>query len=464
MDSHQHARALRQVQRSLYNRADTIVNKYEVCGRLEELIQSWEGEEHEACTSRHESDASNNTRREESEDALRQRKGSGGKGKGFKSPPILIEKSLASPKSAPKKEDKKPSTQEGWTTVTCKANKAKPGDVVIGTSSPKVKKQPFQTTRATTPPATKRDAGVIRVEITREEDWQDKVGVTTQELIEQVREVVGDRVASQIGSIKVYEGGDLKITPRARATDLQRDLTWIDIWIPSAVPTTLKWKEIVVHGVPYEGSADEVLDQLWIQNDDAVGDYRPGACKWLGKPEQSRKKAALRIKLSSAKEANDLIVNGVFLDYAHLKVSRYWSDGSFRGRARSPLFSLSERAEVSEDRIEQDDESFRDSQPSSPSLSTGSPLQGTPVPIQEILEVPQTSRESSTSSESSGQKRMREPSPSGEREAPKRGRPLGATNLPKFRLEKRQGESPFAIAKGQTQSGNQSLGTQVPAT
>ena len=114
--------------------------------------------------------------------------------------------------------------------------------------------------------------------------------------------------------------------------------------------------------------------------------------------------------------------------------------------------------------MEQDDESFRDSQASSPSLSTGSPLQGTPVPIQEILEVLQTSRESSTSSESSGQKRMREPSLSGEREVPKRGRPLGATNLPKFRLEKRQGESPFAIAKGQTQSGNQSLGTQVPAT
>ena len=160
MDLHQHARALRQVQRSLYNRADTTVNKYEVCGRLEELIQTWEGEEHEACASRRESDASNNTRREKPEDALRQRKGSGGKGKGFKSPPILVEKGLVSPKSGPKKvqdttlpvpiqktnsgkEDKKPSTQEGWTTVTRKANKVKLGDVDIGTSSSKVKKQPF---------------------------------------------------------------------------------------------------------------------------------------------------------------------------------------------------------------------------------------------------------------------------------------------------------------------------------
>ena len=127
MDLHQHARVLRQVQRSLYNRVDTTVNKYEVCGRLEELIQTWEGEEHEACALRRESDASNNTRREKPEDALRQRKGSGGKGKGFKSPPILVEKGLVSSKSGPKKiqditlpvliqktnsgkEDKKPST------------------------------------------------------------------------------------------------------------------------------------------------------------------------------------------------------------------------------------------------------------------------------------------------------------------------------------------------------------------
>ena len=153
--------------------------------------------------------------------------------------------------------------------------------------------------------------------------------------------------------------------------------------------------------MPYEGSIDKVLDQLWIQNDDAIGDYRPGACKWLGKPEQSRKKAALQIKLSSAEEANDLIVNDVFLDYAHLKVSRYWSDSSVRERARSPLFSLSERAEVSEDRMKQDDESFRDSQSSSLFLSTGPPLQGTPVPTQETSEVLQTSREPSTSSNSS---------------------------------------------------------------
>lgn len=478
------ARALRQVKQSLYNRADNTINKYEVCGRLDELIEAWERERHEACASRREGDASNDTRQGESDSApsLRQSSRGGGRArKGSIGPQDSIEKGPASPKSGPKavqasppliptqktsggKEKKGRSTQGGWATVTRKADRAKPGNVNIGSSSPGPKKQLSRTPRATTPPTARRDAGVIRAEITREEDWQSRVNTTTQELIEQVKGVVGDQIASQIGSIKVYEGGDLKITPRARATGLQGDLTWIDAWIPSAVPAGLNWKEIVVHGVPYEGTADEVLDQLWIQNDDAIGDYRPGACKWLGKPEQPRRKAALRIRLSSAKEANDIIVNGVFLDYAHLKVSRYWSDGLARRRTRNPLFSLPEQAETPEDQMEEDDDSFRDSQPSSPSPSTEPPSQGTPAPTQQILEVLETPRQPSTSSESSGQKRLREPSPSGERETTKRGRPIGAVSLPKFRSERRQGASPFAIAKGQTQSKTQSSGTQVPAT
>ena len=478
------AQAVQRIIDALYKLPEDRISKWEVCGRLGKLREELEEQKHVTCASKRESDASNCTRQEGSDIPPNQRKGSRGRKKkrrGSKSSPASIEKDSTSPKSGPKevqtttppvptqetsggKEKKEPSTQGGWTTVARKADKAKPGNVNIRSTSPKIKKQTSPSARTTTPSVAKREAGVIRAEITREDDWQNRVGATTQELIEQVREAIGGHIASQIGSIKVYEGGDLKITPRARATDLQKDLTWIDAWIPSAVPANLIWKEIVVHGVPYEGSADEVLDQLWIQNDDAIGDYRPGACKWLGKPEQPRRKAALRIKLSNAEEANDMIINGVFLDYAHLQVSRYWSDGPFRGRTRNQLFNLPERTETPEDRMEEDDESFRDSQSPSPPPSVIPPSQEATAPTQEVLEVLETSREPRTSSESSGQKRLREPSPSGEREAPKRGRPLGAIGRPKFRGEKLQGASPFAIAQGLTLSKTQSPGTQVPAT
>lgn len=439
----------------------------------------------------HENDATDDTRQGKSGDASSPRKGNGGKGetrRGSGSPQKSIGKGLVPPRNSPKEvqassppvsiqtqhggkeKETPPPSQGGWTTVARMADRAKPGNVNIGRSSPKPKKQGALGARAATPPpTTKREAGVIRVEITREADWRERVGMTPKQLIEEIREAAGDWVASQIGSIKMYEGGVLKITPRAQATSLQKEMTWMVDWIPSAVPSTLKWKEVVVHGVPYDGSADMVLEQLWEQNDDALQDCQLGACAWLGRPEQLRKKAALRIKLDSAKKVNDLIINGVFLEYAHLKVSRYWSDGPFRRRTRNPYFSLPEEAEGPEDRMEEDDDSFRDSLSSSssppPTPSPEPPLREDSTAAQGGLEALESSGETSTSSESRSQKRLREPSPSGEGEAPKRGRPVGAVGLSRFRFEKLQGRNPFAIAKGQIEGGKpQSLGTQVPAT
>jgi hypothetical protein len=151
------------------------------------------------------------------------------------------------------------------------------------------------------------------------------------------------------------------------------------------------------------GSADEVLAELWTQNEDAVGDYRPGACRWLGKPDQSRRKAALRIKLSTAEEANDLIVNGVFLNYAHLKVSKYWNDGPSKGRTRSLYYTIPERATSPEDQMEEDENPFQGSSSPSPPLdplSQGGSL--TTPETQEALETQETSRDTSISSDSRG--------------------------------------------------------------
>ena len=102
-------------------------------------------------------------------------------------------------------------------------------------------------------------------------------------------------------------------------------------WIPSAVPGSLRWKEIVIHGIPQGKSADQILKQLCEQNDDAFQNCLLGACTWIGKGNQPGKRGALRIKLDNTRKANDLITNGIFLNYSHLKVSRFWKDGQNRG-------------------------------------------------------------------------------------------------------------------------------------
>ena len=57
---------------------------------------------------------------------------------------------------------------------------------------------------AKTPGKLPRGAGVVHIEITKEHDWQEKVGLSPRDLINEIREVAGDEVASQVGSARVY--------------------------------------------------------------------------------------------------------------------------------------------------------------------------------------------------------------------------------------------------------------------
>ena len=122
--------------------------------------------------------------------------------------------------------------------------------------------------------------------------------------------------------LDIYEGGDLKITPRTEATGFQDYLGWITDWIPSAMPSSLKWWEVIVHGIPQGDSADQ--NQIWMleQNGRALQNCLLGASHWIGKGNLPGRKAALRIKIGDAEKANDLITNGVFLNYNHHRVSR----------------------------------------------------------------------------------------------------------------------------------------------
>ena len=131
------------------------------------------------------------------------------------------------------------------------------------------------------------------------------------------------------------------------------------------------------------------------------------------------------------------------------RVSRYRKDGPSKGRVRSPYFRVPEVTESEEDRMdESDDSSFQD--PSTPDRDL---QQEEPATSQDSPEAGEADRGSSSESES--RKRPRDPSPTGEEDTSKRGRPaargrpIGAGNLPKFRFGTPQGESPFAIARGQ---------------
>jgi hypothetical protein len=289
-----------------------------------------------------------------------------------------------------------------------------------------------------------RDAGVIRIEITREADWQEKVNLTPRELINEIREVAGDDVANQIGSIRVYQGGDIKITPVTEAVDFQRDLSWVTKWIPSTVPGSLKWKEVVVHGIPQGDSADQNLVWMYEQNGKALQNCLIGASQWIGKINQPGRRAALRIKIENAEKANGLITNGVFLNHVHHRVSRYWKRGPDRGREQGPYFSQPKEVESEEDRMDESDGPLPQETQQPPPLEMGKASQ-------------------TDSGEPETRKRQRDPSQSGEGEAPKRGRPIGAISLNKFRFEKLKGKDPFTIAKGQPNPTGPELGSPQPA-
>ena len=328
------------------------INKYEVVGRLREAIIVL-GKENDGKTrgerEKRETNASEKTRHESPKvtQAKRQCRQTGngacltgGKGGG------QLDESRASPLqrlTEPGQGGNVGATQTSakgtWATVSRKANKATPGNVSIASGSLKKDKEGSGGKRGkatSPPPKEKRDTGVIKVEITRERDWRERKDLLPEELIQQVRLVAGDKVATGIGSMRVYEGGDTKITPRAWA--LQDDLSWITEWAPSAVPGGQKWKEIVIHGVLYKGLADEALERIYDENEEEMRDIVLGACTWLGRLGLQRTKTALKVRILDTVGANSLIRNGVFLNYYHLKVSRFWERGPGSQGARDHLF------------------------------------------------------------------------------------------------------------------------------
>ncbi len=299
---------------------------------------------------------------------------------------------------------------------------------------------------------------MIRIEIMQEYDWQERFNLTPVELINEIREVAGDTVANQIGSVRVYEGGNLKITPRRDAVDFQKGLEWMTDWIPSAMPSSLKWWEVIVHGIPQGESADQT--QIWIreQNSEAFEDCLLGSNRWLKKANRPGERSGLRIKLSDPRKANELITDGVFLNYYHHRVSRYWEEGPHKGKGKSPYFEVPEglESEYEEDRMDESDSS---SSPSSLEQVLPAPPQEEPVQKPADPEIKEPTRESSSDSES--RKRPREPSPPGLDDTtkrgcqPRRGRPMGSVNQPKFRFGAPKGSHPWAISQGQLSQAEQ---------
>ncbi len=86
------ARELRRIVDTLYASPDDKISKYEVCGRLIQLIEALEGGNAKHVLPIRENDASNNTRQEEAERSPSQRKGSRGRKR--------ARKALAKPQNA----------------------------------------------------------------------------------------------------------------------------------------------------------------------------------------------------------------------------------------------------------------------------------------------------------------------------------------------------------------------------
>ncbi len=466
---------------------DKLVNKYEVCGLLQSIKFEWK-EKH--VRGKRENDASNNTRQEEVERSPSQRKGSRGRRRARKalaepqstastgssspegraapvvSPPAVVDQTRGASAATPitldedeKAEKGNKPEERGWSVVARRANKIKPGNVRLVDQKTGGKRAVPKKVPAKLP----RSSCVVRIEITQEYDWQERYNLTPAELISEIREVAGDEVANQIGSVRVYEGGNLKITPRKDAVDFQKGLEWMTDWIPSAMPSSLKWWEVIVHGVPQGESADQT--QIWIreQNSEAFEDCLLGTNRWLKKANRPGERSGLRIKLSDPTKANELITDGVFLNHYHHRVSRFWEEGPHMGRGKSPYFEVPEGIET-EYEVDRMDESDGSSSPSSlEQVLPALPQEGL-AQIPAGLEGEGSARESSSDSES--RKRPREPSPTGLDDTtkrgcqPTRGRPMGSINQPKFRFGAPKGSHPWAISKGRLNQADNSVESQ----
>ena len=185
-----HAEALEQIVDALHNIPEDTISKWEVCGRLWKLIKSLKDENAKHVPQKRESDTSNWTRREGTSNPLDHRKGSRGRrrtrrasespqhssGSGRDSPNGKAE---VPPKTSSLERDQEPkkggSNDEEWTTVARRADKAKPGNVKLNKTQgqrPKGEGPPRQRTPTPTSTSakTRREAGVIRMDITREVD------------------------------------------------------------------------------------------------------------------------------------------------------------------------------------------------------------------------------------------------------------------------------------------------------
>ena len=363
---------LRDYEDTVAGLASDVLNKFEVLGHLQLIARAWKGEH---VRSGRESDASDGTRRQGSPTSSLAT-GSGAKigseqGAGRTTPQTGEKKKLVlttarnalksgeqgTASSAPTQEARAQPGQAGgagrgleastWAAKAQEGDKKRPGDVWIQvkrSNGPRTKGGP-RVGPALGTANLPRGEGQIRAVIAKEVEWSRRADMRPEELMEEIRRAAGDGIANLIRAVRVYRGGDIKITPRvgARTTLVSHD-TWLKKWIQSAEFRGVVYP-VVVHRLDARGTADETAERLQKENEGDIPQLGFQRAMWLKKTE-GLKWASLKVEVTSPKAANRMIINGVALDYRQSGVHRFKKYGGARGG--NPLYSDPEDAERSQ--------------------------------------------------------------------------------------------------------------------